>query len=114
MSHKYQIIEFYEPTGSIVVQFKNEEEVLGIFNVDLPFTDDGLYIHGAELETYIMSMYPHSILERRERLSAGVANSADIAALVVPLPPPPLFDPEITIPITVVDSDVNVSDTENT
>jgi hypothetical protein len=114
MSNKYQIIEFYEPTGSIVVQFKNGDEVLGVFNVDLPFTDDGLYIHGAELEAYIMSMYPHSILERRERLSAGVANSADIAALVVPLPPTPIIDPEIAIPITVIDSEINVSDPENT
>lgn len=102
MSDKYQIIEFNEVTGSIVVMFKNGDEVLGIFNVDLPFTEDNLYISGAELESYILGMYPQSIIDRRELLKSGVANSADIAALVVPIPPPPVIDPDLAIPVTEI------------
>jgi hypothetical protein len=84
----YQIIDFNKITGSILVMFKYNEEILATYNVDLPFTDDGLFISGDELNNYLKNMYPQHIIDRREKLDAGIPNTADIESLVIPLPLP--------------------------
>lgn len=84
----YQIVSFNKELGSIEVLFKDGEEQLAIFNVDLPITDEGLFIAGEELDAYLRAMYPQHIIDRHRKLAAGIANIADIEALVVPLPVP--------------------------
>jgi hypothetical protein len=84
----YQIISFDQQQGSIQVLFKNGIEDVGIWNVDIPINDQRMFITGDELNNHIMSMYPSWVIERMEKLKAGVVNSSDIQALVVPLSEP--------------------------
>lgn len=83
----YQIIAFDPVLGSIQVLYKNGEEYLATYNVDIPLTDDGLYITGEKLNSYLMSLFPTSVMLRIEQLDAGIPNSDEIEALVDPLPP---------------------------
>ena len=84
----YQIVSFSKELGSIEVLFKDGEEQLAIYNVDLPITDGGLFIVGEELDAYLRAMYPQHIIDRRNKLKAGISNAPEIEALVVPLPVP--------------------------
>lgn len=83
----YQITSFDEDLGSIEVLYKNGEEYLATYNVDIPLTDSGLYITGQELHSYLMALFPTSVMLRIEKLEAGIPNADQIEALVVPLPP---------------------------
>jgi hypothetical protein len=96
----YQITSFNRATGSIEVLFKDGDEQLAIYNVDLQINDNGLFIAGEELDAYLKAMFPQHIIDRRQKLAAGIANANEIEALVVPLPPPPL--PEIVLPVEEV------------
>jgi hypothetical protein len=81
---EYQIISFNRETGSIEVLYRKNDKVLGIWNIDIPI-ENGNYISGAKLETRILAQYPSWVLERADQIAAGIANEAEIAALVVPL-----------------------------
>ena len=91
----YQIISFNKKFGSIEVLFKNNEEPIATFNVDLQINDDGLFMAGEELDAYIRAMYPQHLLDRQNKLMAGIANESVIEALVIPLPPPPEYVPPV-------------------
>ena len=82
----YRIIKFNQSTGSIVVQYKKDDAVIATYNFDIPIDDDGLYLVGDELHERLMSMMPTQWIARMESLANGVANAADIEALVDPLP----------------------------
>jgi hypothetical protein len=81
----YQIYSFNKDLGSISVQYKNGEQVVATYNVDIPLTDAGLFITGEELNSYLLAMYPQHVIDRQNKLTAGVANVADIESLIVPL-----------------------------
>lgn len=97
---QYQIISFDKKNGSIQVLFLNNNENVGIWNIDIPLNDDGNYITGEELEQRIMSQYPSWVIERNNKIFAGIPNEAEIEALVIPLPPP-IQDEEVSQPKTV-------------
>ena len=82
----YRIIKFNQSTGSIVVQYKKDDVVIATYNFDIPIDDGGLYLVGDELHERLMSMMPTQWIARMESLANGVANAADIEALVDPLP----------------------------
>jgi hypothetical protein len=94
----YQIIKFNENTGSIIVQYKNNDEVFATYNVDIPLNENNNFITGDELDSYILGMFPTAVLSRMEALKTGISNSADIHALVIPLPPVVENTPIETIP----------------
>lgn len=77
----YKIISFDQSTGSIVVRYRED---MSPINIDLPLNDDGLFIVGEELDTYIKGFIPVWHLERIDRLSQGIANSLEIEKLVQP------------------------------
>lgn len=74
----YTIKKFYRATGQITVQFDNFNQE---FAVDLPLDANGLYVTGADLETYINGFAPTDFINRGQQVAAGIANAADIAAL---------------------------------
>jgi hypothetical protein len=84
----YQIISFNQETGSIEVCYRLDNEIVGIYNIDLDITEDNKFITGTELEDRIMSQYPSWVVERATKLKSGISNSAEIAAMVIPLPVP--------------------------
>jgi hypothetical protein len=80
----YIIKQFNEVSGQLVVQF---DEAVSHFSVDVPLTQDGLYITGDELDTYIKGFEPTDYINRGKKIAAGIANSAEIKALETePLP----------------------------
>ena len=80
----YQIYDFNKDLGSIIVKYKNGEEVVATYNVDIPLTDYGLFIVGEELNSYLLAMYPQHISDRKNKLVAGIPNAAEIEALALP------------------------------
>jgi hypothetical protein len=81
----YQIYSFDEISGSIAVLFKKNDITIASYNVDIPLTDDGLFITGEELNSYLLAMFPQHIIDRQNKLEIGVPNATDIQNLVVPL-----------------------------
>jgi hypothetical protein len=78
----YIIKHFIEETGQIVVSFGEH-----IFYIDAPITQDGLYSTGEDLDAYIKGFAPTDFLNRKEKIAAGIANSAALKALETePLP----------------------------
>jgi len=77
----YKILSFDKNTGSLVVQFA---ENMAPLNIDVPLTNDGLFIVGEELEQYIQGFIPTWHIERLEKLKNGIANVSDIESLVSP------------------------------
>lgn len=75
----YKIIKFEETTGVLVVQF---HENIPPFGIDLPLNEQGLYITGQELEQYIEGFAPRDFIERKNKISQGIANASEIQALV--------------------------------
>lgn len=73
---KYEILEFYEDQGQIVVQFDNGM----VFNIDLT-VEDNKYPEGKGLDELIMSYYPSWIDIRKEEVTS-VKNSSNIKKLV--------------------------------
>jgi hypothetical protein len=84
----YQIYNFNKDLGSITVKYKNGEEVVATYNVDIPLTDAGLFIVGEELNNYLLAMYPQHVSDRRDKLAAGIPNAAEIEALALPIEEP--------------------------
>lgn len=81
---EYQIISFNRETGSIEVLYRLDNEVLGIWNIDIPI-ENGNYITGAKLEEKIVSQYPSWVVERSKAIQRGILNADEIASLVVPI-----------------------------
>lgn len=76
----YTIIKFDESAGQIVVRF---DASMAPVAIDLP-VENGLYPTGEALDTYIKGFIPTWHIERINTVKAGIANAADIAALVTP------------------------------
>jgi hypothetical protein len=72
----YVIKHFIEETGQIVVSFGGH-----IFSIDVPLTQDGLYVTGEELDTCIKGFAPTDFINRKEKIATGIANSAALKAL---------------------------------
>jgi hypothetical protein len=81
----YQITSFNPSFGNISVLFKKDDVVIASYNVDVPLTDAGLFITGEELNNYLLGMFPQHVIDRKNKLEAGIPNAADIASLVVPI-----------------------------
>ena len=79
----YKIIGFSKETGAITVLF---DEKMAPLSIDVPLNEDGLYITGGELDTFIKGFIPTWHLERVNKIAAGIANDGDIEALVEKLP----------------------------
>jgi hypothetical protein len=99
---EYAIRAFDKKSGKILVEFIGYERLL----IDLPLTSAGLYVSGSELDTYLKSYIPQSQVSRKSIIEQGVANEADIAALVkyvidVVPDPGPLYDPTNQTPYTL-------------
>jgi hypothetical protein len=76
----YKIVGFNETSGSLLVKFAENMQAFGI---DVPLNAEGLYITGQELEQYIEGFAPTDFINRNSQIAAGIANVADIQALVV-------------------------------
>lgn len=74
----YKIREFNEASGQLIVEYS---ENMAPFAVDIPLVN-GVFITGAELDTYIKGFIPHEFIERQAQLAGGVANAEQIRALV--------------------------------
>jgi hypothetical protein len=81
----YQIYNFDKNLGSISVLFKFNDNFIASYNVDLPLTENGLFISGQELNNYLLGMFPQHIIDRKNKLELGISNSAEIESLVIPL-----------------------------
>jgi hypothetical protein len=79
----YKIIGFDKTNGSITVSF---DENMAPLNVDVPLNDQGAYITGTELDTYIQGFIPTWHLDRISKIAAGVSNESAIEALVEAVP----------------------------
>lgn len=74
----YTIKQFNPYTGQLTVEF---DPVVGAFSIDIPLTEEGLYVTGDALAQYINGFEPRDFINRKQLVAAGIANSADIAAL---------------------------------
>lgn len=74
----YIIKQFNENTGQLVVQF---DEAVPPSSIDVPLTQNGLYITGEELDIYIKGFAPTDFIARGKQIAAGIANSAELKAL---------------------------------
>lgn len=74
----YTIKQFNPYAGQLTVEFGPET---GTYSVDIPLTEDGLYVTGEALDQYISAFEPKDFIERKRKVAAGIANSAEIAAL---------------------------------
>jgi hypothetical protein len=64
MEIKYKIVAFHQQTGSVQVEYFNENLPEGVvFSINLPLVD-GEYPQGKALEEFIQSYAPHDIFER--------------------------------------------------
>ena len=80
----YVIKNFIENSGQLVVKF---DEAVEAFSIDVPLTQDGLYITGEELDTYIKGFEPTDYINRGKKIAEGIVNSAVLKALETePLP----------------------------
>jgi hypothetical protein len=82
----YQITAFNPISGSITVSYQNNGETFATYNIDIPLDENNNFIVGTELDTYIINMFPSSVLNRIKALKAGISNASAIQALVVPPP----------------------------
>jgi hypothetical protein len=74
----YTIKQFNPYTGQLIIEF---DPAYGTFAVDVPLTVDGLYLTGDALAQTIAGFEPKEYIERKRKVAAGIANSAEIAAL---------------------------------
>ena len=81
----YQIYNFDKNLGSISVLFKLNDIFIASYNVDIPLTENGLFISGQELDKHLLGMFPQHIIDRKNKLELGILNSVEIENLVVPL-----------------------------
>jgi hypothetical protein len=74
----YKVLQFNESTGQLTIEFAVGMAPL---SVDVPI-ENGAYITGAALDTYIKGFIPTWHFERVTQINAGVSNSAELKALV--------------------------------
>ena len=74
----YTIKQFNPYTGQLVVEF---DSGTAQFSIDIPLTQDGLYVTGDALVQYINGFEPRDFIDRKQKVAVGIANSAEIAAL---------------------------------
>jgi len=74
----YKVLNFNENTGQLVIEYA---QGLAPLSVDVPI-QNGLYITGEELDTYVKGFIPTWHLERQAQITAGVANANELQALV--------------------------------
>jgi hypothetical protein len=79
----YKIVNFIADEGKIEIIYSEQFAPLAI---DVPLNDDGLFITGQELDTYIQGFIPTWHLERIAKLNAGIPNAAELMALVEAAP----------------------------
>lgn len=77
----YQIKSFDSSFGSIVVEFEGNL----LYNIDIPI-ENGQYITGDALNSYISGFYPQLIIDRKNQIAQGISNEDAIRSLVVPVP----------------------------
>jgi len=75
----YKIINFIAAEGKVEVEYDANQAPLFI---DVPLNENGLFITGQELDTFIQGFIPVWHLERLEKLKNGVDNANDILSLV--------------------------------
>jgi len=83
MSFSYTIIGFNESAGAVLVRYKFDGDDVATYNVDIPLDDNNLFITGDVLDKHISGLFPLGVLDRMSKLKKGIANAADIRALVV-------------------------------
>jgi len=76
----YEVIGFDKINGVLLVSFDANMPSL---TIDVPLNDEGKYITGADLDSYIQGFIPTWHIERVNKIAAGIPNSAEIEALVV-------------------------------
>lgn len=86
----YKIVAFDKQTGSLSIIF---DERMAPLNVDIPLDEQGNYITGEELNTYINGFIPTWHLDRVSKIASGIPNEAAIEALVEPIIPVDATDP---------------------
>jgi hypothetical protein len=74
----YKVLSFNENTGQLIIEFA---QGLAPLSVDVPI-ENGLYITGEELDTYVKGFIPTWHLERQSQINSGVANANTLKALV--------------------------------
>ena len=85
MDIKYKIVSFDKVTGTIVVLFYSNEYPSGlVFNIDIPI-ENGKYISGDALHTYIMTFAPYGQINRI--LLAQQAPDPEITVEPIPVDP---------------------------
>ena len=77
----YTIRAFDKAQGCLIVDY----EGIGLKTVPVPLTYMGLYITGDLLRKHIETFIPAEVLERQQRLAAGITNVSEIQALVTPV-----------------------------
>lgn len=70
----YKMVQFNPLSGQLIVDVEGQQ-----FNVDVPI-EDGNFISGEHLDTWIKACIPNHHFERQESLK-NVGNAEDIAAL---------------------------------
>jgi len=78
---EYTIRTFEPSTGCLGVEYPR----FGFKVVRVPLDSEGLYIVGDELAAYLSSYIPAELVAHREAVAQGIANSDQLASLVVPI-----------------------------
>jgi hypothetical protein len=74
----YKLIKFDEKAGQLYVLFTATG---GTITIDLP-VENGLYIIGDALDSYIKGFIPDWVLQRKQLIDSGIPNSDAIASLI--------------------------------
>jgi hypothetical protein len=77
----YQIIEFDEASGAVIVLYRDTT-----VRIEIPITDEGVLLVGEALDKHITNHLPLEKYKRLDQIKRGIPNTDKIAALVVPLP----------------------------
>lgn len=76
----YKVLSFDENVGTLLIQFADN---VGPMNIDVPLREDGTFMAGEELDTYIRSFIPTSFINRIDAIKNGIPNINEVKALVV-------------------------------
>jgi hypothetical protein len=82
MTITYKIIAFDKSNAQLVIRVGD----LAPMAIDLPVDDQGQMPSGQELENYLQGFIPTWHFERKAKISNGLKNADEIAALVEPEP----------------------------
>lgn len=74
----YKVLSFNENTGQLVIEYA---QGLTPLSVDVPI-QNGLYITGEELDSYVQGFIPTWYLERQTQINAGISNVNELKSLV--------------------------------